>query len=274
MDIRSLLFVPGNRSERFTKALATGADAVCIDLEDAVPPDQKAAARTAVGEFLRADRAAKPALGLRLNAPSTLAMAQDLAAVAEALAHTAFVMVPKTQAGIELENLRAALGAGCPPLWPVIETARALEAAYEIARAAGPDGGVLFGAADFSADVGCTLEWEALAYARGRLAAACATANIALLDVPYLDVKDAAGLTESTRRAKALGFTGRACIHPDQVAAVNACFTPTEAEIARAKRIVAALADAKGAAALLDGKLIEKPVILAAQRILDRAGAA
>jgi (S)-citramalyl-CoA lyase len=71
-----------------------------------------------------------------------------------------------------------------------------------------------------------------------------------------------------------LGFTGRACIHPDQVAPVNACFTPTEAEIARAKRIVAALADAKGAAALLDGKLIEKPVILAAQRILDRAGAA
>lgn len=272
--MRSLLFVPGNRPERFAKALAAGADAVCIDLEDAVPPDQKAAARDAVRALLTADRAPKPALGVRLNAPSTLAMAQDLAAVAEALPAASFVMLPKTQAGIELENLRAAVGQACPPLWPVIETARALEAAHEIAAAAGPDGGVLFGAADFSADVGCTLEWEALAYARGRLAAACAAANIALLDVPYLDVKDEAGLTESTRRAKALGFTGRACIHPDQVAAVNACFTPTEAEIARARRIVAALAEAQGAAALLDGKLIEKPVILAAQRVLDRAGGA
>jgi citrate lyase subunit beta/citryl-CoA lyase/(S)-citramalyl-CoA lyase len=274
MDVRSLLFVPGNRSERFAKALAAGADAVCIDLEDAVPPEQKAAARSAVAAFLREGRGDAPAVGVRLNAPSTLAMAEDLAALAEALAHAAFIMAPKTQAGIELENLRAALGTGAPPLWPVIETARALEAAYEIAHAAGPDGGVLFGAADFSADVGCTLEWEALAYARGRLAAACAAAAIALLDVPHLNVKDEAGLIESTRRAKALGFTGRACIHPDQVAPVNACFTPTEAEIARAKRIIAALADAKGAAALLDGKLIEKPVILAAQRILDRAGAA
>lgn len=272
MDVRSLLFVPGNRPERFAKALAAGADAVCVDLEDAVAPDQKATARAAICAFLKETRAAKPVLGVRLNAPSTLAMAHDLAAVAEALSAAAFVMVPKTQAGIELENLRASLGPTCPPLWPVIETGQALEAAYEVAAAASPDGGVLFGAADFSADVGCTLEWEALAYARGRLAAACAAANIALLDVPYLDVKDEAGLTESTRRAKALGFTGRACIHPDQVAPVNACFTPTEAEISRAKRVVAALAEAKGAAALLDGKLIEKPVILAAQRILERAG--
>ena len=272
MTFRSFLFVPGARPERFGKAVVAGADAVCIDLEDAVPPDQKPQAREAAAGFLAGRSAGAPSVGVRLNAPSTLAFSQDLAAIAPALPNAAFVMVPKTQAGIELENLRTALGADCPPLWPIIETGRALEAAYEIAAAAGPDGGVLFGAADFSADVGCTLDWEALAYARGRLAAACAAAGISLLDVPYLDVKDEAGLIESTRRAKALGFTGRACIHPDQVAPVNACFTPTQAEIDRAKRVIAALADAKGAAALLDGKLIEKPVILAAQRILDRAG--
>jgi citrate lyase subunit beta/citryl-CoA lyase/(S)-citramalyl-CoA lyase len=236
-----------------------------------VPPDQKGQARASVAAFLQGWSGATPSVGVRLNAPSTLAFAQDMAAMADALPMAAFVMVPKTQSPIELENLRAALGSVCPPLWPVIETARALEAAYEIAAAAQ---GVLFGAADFSADVGCTLEWEALAYARGRLAAACGAAGIELLDVPYLDVKDEAGLTESTRRAKALGFTGRACIHPDQVAPVNGCFTPTPAEIDRAKRVIAALEEAKGAAALLGGKLIEKPVILAAHRVLDRAGGA
>jgi citrate lyase subunit beta/citryl-CoA lyase/(S)-citramalyl-CoA lyase len=274
MSFRSLLFVPGNRPERFAKAAQAGADAVCIDLEDAVPPTQKAMARAAVVEALAGLAAPAVALGVRLNAPSTLAMAEDLVGLATALPSAAFIMVPKTQAGIELENLRSALGDQAPPLWPVIETACGLEAAREIAAAAAPMGGVLFGGADFSADIGCTLDWEALAYARGRLAAACGEAGIGLLDVPHLDVKDPDGLRAGTVRAKTLGFTGRACIHPEQVPIVNGCFTPTPAEIERARRVVAALAEAQGAAALLDGKLIEKPVILAAQRILDKAGAA
>jgi citrate lyase subunit beta/citryl-CoA lyase/(S)-citramalyl-CoA lyase len=135
-------------------------------------------------------------------------------------------------------------------------------------------GGVLFGAVDYSAEVGCTLEWDALLYARGALAAACARAGVELLDVPHLDIADAADLAASTARARALGFTGRACIHPTQVSAVNAVFTPDAAAVDRARRVVAAFEAAAGGAALLDGKLIELPVVRAARRTLERAGEA
>jgi citrate lyase beta subunit len=273
MAFRSLLFVPGNRPERFGKALMTAADAVCVDLEDAVPLDQKAHARAAVARDYLGDAMAFGARkGVRVNGLATRAGFEDIAALGDVLAAADFVMIPKAQSAEELVNVRAALGALCPSLWPIVESARGLEAAQAIAAVEGV-GGVLFGGADYSADIGSTMDWEALAYARGRLAAACGQAGVELLDVPYLDVKDSDGLAATTARVKALGFTGRACIHPDQVDAVNAAFTPTDAEIERARRIIAALDEAKGAAALLDGKLIEKPVILAAQRILDRAGA-
>jgi citrate lyase subunit beta/citryl-CoA lyase/(S)-citramalyl-CoA lyase len=279
MAFRSLLFVPGDRPDRYAKAKAGGADAVCVDLEDAVAPLQKTTARAAVAEgWLAADDAVSPLRGIRINALSTHAGFEDVALMGKTLNAAAFVMIPKVQHRHELDILRTALGQAspsvhgqCPGLWPIIESACGLEAAYAIAAAPGV-AGVLFGGADFSADIGSTMDWEALSYARGRLAAACGAAGVQLLDVPYLDVRDAEGLKASTMRAKALGFTGRACIHPDQIASVNAVFSPTVDEIAKARRIIAALHEANGAAALLDGKLIERPVILAAQRVLDRAG--
>jgi citrate lyase subunit beta/citryl-CoA lyase/(S)-citramalyl-CoA lyase len=266
------LFVPGNRPERFGKAIMTAADAVCVDLEDAVPPDQKEKARDLVfKDWLGQPKTPIPKRGVRINGLSTLAGFADVAALHEAIGWGDFLMIPKTQSASELDNVRAAIGADCPPLWPIVESAKGLENAFAIAAVEGV-GGVLFGGADFSADIGSTMDWDALFYARGRLAAACGAAGVELLDVPYLDVKDPEGLAATTARIKAMGFTGRACIHPDQVDVVNAAFTPTEAEIARAKRVIAALAEAKGQAALLDGKMIEKPVILAAQRVLERAG--
>jgi len=273
MSFQSLLFVPGNRPERFAKAMAAGADAVCIDLEDAVPPPQKAEARQAVFGFIPPNPTGRVHVGVRFNAFASLDGLRDILALTESPARPDFLMLPKAQNAAQLIALMEILQERGTALWPVIESAEGLRNAWEIA-AVPSVAGVLFGGADFSADVGCTMEWEALAFARGTLAAACARFSRQLLDVPHLDVKDADGLTASTLRAKALGFTGRACIHPDQIAAVNAAFTPTAAEIERAKRVIAALEAANGAAALLDGKLIEKPVILAAQRILDRAGEA
>jgi citrate lyase subunit beta/citryl-CoA lyase/(S)-citramalyl-CoA lyase len=270
MAFRSLLFVPGNRPERFGKARITEADAVCVDLEDAVPPDQKEKAREIVfKQWLGQPKTPRPKVGVRINGLATHDGFRDVAELREAITWGDFLMIPKAQSGVELANLRAAIGEDCPPLWPIIETTRGLEAAYEIAREAA---GVLFGGADMSADLGSDMGWDALAYARGRIAAACANAGAEFIDVPYLDVRDPEGLAATTARVKAMGFTGRACIHPDQVDVVNRVFTPTEAEIAKAKRVIAALEEAKGAAALLDGKLIEKPVILAAKRILERSG--
>lgn len=273
MRLRSLLFVPGARSERFAKALAAGADAVCIDLEDAVPPDQKASARDAVLAFLDTRPSGAPALGVRINALSTLMGFADAAAIGAAARAPDFVMVPKVSSAAELRLLSEAFAAAPIPLWAVVESAAGLEDASAVARAAAPAGGILFGGADYSADLGADLsDWDAMLHARGLLAAAAARWGAQLLDVPYLDVKDADGLAASTRRVKAMGFTGRACIHPDQVSVVNAAFTPTPAEVEKAERVIAALEAAGGAAALLDGKLIEAPVIRAARQVLERAG--
>jgi (S)-citramalyl-CoA lyase len=272
MAFRSLLFVPGNRADRFGKALMAGADGVCVDLEDAVPPDMKDAARAFVlQQWLGLPKSSAPKRGVRINALHTLAGFQDVAVLGEAFARLDFVMIPKAARAAEVANLSDALGTDCPALWPIVESAAGLESAYAIA-ATPRVAGVLFGGADYSADIGATMDWEALLYARGRLAAACGASGVELLDVPYLDVKDTCGLRETTQRAKALGFTGRACIHPDQIAPVHDEFTPKAEEIARARRVIAALHAAQGAAALLDGKLIERPIILAAQRVLERAG--
>lgn len=268
MTYRSLLFVPGVRPERFGKALAAGADTVCIDLEDAVPPDGKDAARDAVVTFLREPGALKA--GVRVNGPSTSEWEADCAALSAVATNVAFIMIPKVEAASQIDRTRAALGQAAPPVWAVIESAEGLMNAWDIAGAG--LAGVLFGGADYSADLGCTMDWDALLFARGALAAACARSGVDLMDVPWLDVGDDAGLAESTRRVKAMGFTGRACIHPTQVATINAAFSPTEAEISRSRRILEAFEVAGGGAALLDGKLIDLPVIRAARRTLERAG--
>jgi citrate lyase beta subunit len=265
-----LLFVPGSRPERIGKALAAGADAVCIDLEDAVPPQDKAAARAAVMDWLGQRPHEGPAVGVRFNGLATLDGFRDVVAYAEATGRSDFIMIPKVAGAAELRQLVDVLDRRATALWPIIESAKGLEAAHDIADAPVVRG-VLFGGADMSADLGSTMEWEALAYARGRLAAACAAAGVQLLDVPHLDIKDEADLISSTARSKALGFTGRACIHPTQVAAVNSVHTPSQAEQDRAHRVIAALEAAQGGAALLDGKLIELPVIRAAERVLARA---
>ncbi len=271
-SLRSLLFVPGNRPDRFSKALNAGADAICIDLEDAVAQDAKASARAAVMAYPAEARsgAPRPALGVRINAIRTPDGLRDLASLTEAPVLPDFLMIPKmahpAEAGIIAEAFPGL------PLWPIVESAAGLFQAAAIA-AAPAVAGLLFGAVDYAAECGCTLAWESLLTARGMLAAARAASGIQLLDVPALDINDSAGLDASTRRARDLGFTGRACIHPAQVETVNAAFAPSEAEVAAARRLVAALNEAAGGAALLDGKLIEKPVILAAERVLARAAA-
>lgn len=265
---RSLLFVPGSRPDRFAKALGAGADSICIDLEDAVPPGGKDQARAAALDWIGQAEPAGTEIVLRINAPDSAEGRADLEALAAARRQPDAVMVPKTNAPADLAPLE---GAG--PVIPIIETAAGLRQAWAIAAA--PDvAAILFGAVDLAADLGCAPEWEPLLGARHRLVMAAACARVGLYDVPAVDVRDLDGLTETTRRAKALGFTGRACIHPGQVAPVNTVFTPDEDEAERARRVVEAFDAAGGGAALLDGKLIEKPVALAARRTLDAARAA
>ena len=265
---KSLLFVPGARPDRFYKAASSGADTIIIDLEDAVVPDAKPGARMAAIDWLstRGDAVA----GLRINSPRTADGCADIAALAAAKRLPDFVMVPKTETGIDLEIVGEALNHGAP-LIAVIESGRGLRRAFDIAKQA--TAGVLFGGADYSASLGADLsDWDAMIVARGTIAGACAAAGVPAYDVPFLDVSDGPGLDASTRKAKAMGFSGRACIHPKQVATVNTAFQPSDAEVEDARAVIKALEESPGGAALHNGKLIDRPIILAAQRILAKAG--
>ncbi len=268
-SLRSLLFVPGSRPERIEKARAAGSDAVCIDLEDAVAPADKSVARANVLAWLAEAGQGGPVTGVRVNGLRTATGLADLAAMAAASAKPGFLMLPKATHGEDPAIVAEALGDACPPLIPIVESATGLAHAREIA-AAPRVAAILFGGADFSADIGASLAWEPMLFARASLVAACAAAGAQLLDVPYLDVNDDDGLLAETRRSKALGMTGRACIHPRQVAGVHAAFAPSEGEIAHARRVLDAFEAAKGGVALLDGKMIDLPLAIAARRVLAR----
>ncbi|NRA30429.1 MAG: CoA ester lyase [Parvularculaceae bacterium] len=264
---RSLLFVPGARPDRFAKAVAAGADLTCIDLEDAVAPDGKSEARAATLDFLAASTDRPSPVGLRVNSFDTEWFAADCDALRTATG-VDFVMMPKPMALAEIDALRDAFGQD--RIIVVMETARAIGMAEAISDHPAVCGAI-YGAIDLAGEIGCDLSWEAHLYGRSRCAAAFGAARKPLFDVPYLDVKDPEGLKAATRRAKSLGIHARAAIHPAQLAPIHDALAPTDAEVAHAERVVAAFGAAQGGVALLDGKMIELPVIKAARRTLAAA---
>jgi len=254
------LFVPAHRPERYPKAAESGADAVILDLEDAVPAADKAAARAGV--------AGRPALPVpvivRINAADSPWFAADLAMLAGAAPDA--VMVPKATDPGQLQGLIEALE-GRVALIALIESARGLA---RTAALLAPDGvvGAAFGHLDFAVDLGCSPDWEALLLARqtlvlqSRLAQRPAPLDgvTVRLDAPQAAAEDAA-------RAKALGFGGKLLIHPRQVAGVRQAMLPSAAELDWARRIVAAAGD--GGAVQLDGEMIDPPVLARARAMLD-----
>ncbi|AFK56395.1 HpcH/HpaI aldolase/citrate lyase family protein [Tistrella mobilis] len=276
---RSLLFAPATRPEIFAKALASGADLVCVDLEDAVAPDLKPAARPAGFDFLRAaagDGAGGPERILRINGLKTIAGLHDLAALAGAGIPTGIVMLPKVESAEELRLADAVLteAGSALKLAALVESVRGIEAAHAIAAATPRLDLMMFGGADLAAELGTRVAPEPMAYARVRLVQAARGAGIDLIDVPALDFRNPDAVAEDAARARDLGFTGKAALHPANVALVNAAFTPAEAEIAWARRVIEAFEASAGGVAVLDGKLIEKPVVAAQRRVLSRARAA
>jgi len=260
---RSLLFVPASRPERFDKALAAGADAVIVDLEDAVAPHEKERARAALAAWLDP---ARPVL-VRINAVDTPWFGEDLALCAHP--GVAAVMLPKAEHIDDLARLRAA---GAAQLVPLIESAAGMAALATIAAAPGVQR-LAFGSIDLQVDLGMrdALEDELL-YFRSRLVLASRLAGLqAPVDGVSTSLDDAERLRVDVLRARRLGFGGKLCIHPRQVEGVNRHFAPSEAEQAWARRVLEAAAAAAGAAVALDGRMIDKPVILRAQAILRDA---
>jgi (S)-citramalyl-CoA lyase len=277
---RSILFVPGNRPERFRKALAAGADLVCIDLEDAVAagPAKDAARRLALAELarLREEEDHKNRIVVRINSLKTPAGLQDILALHEFSGWLPPVVLPKVDAPAELHVLDTLLrrpDSPEPRLMPMIETPRALEAAAEIARALPSNRMMvlLLGCVDLSLELGCALEWEPLLYARSRVVHAASLAGLGAIDSPNLDVTDPVALEEESRRSARLGFVGKAAIHPSQLAPIHRAFAPSQEQITRARAVVDAYERMSVGVALLDGRLIERPVYLAAKRLLSAA---
>lgn len=264
---RAWLFVPADRPERFDKALAAGADRVIVDLEDAVAPSDKLSARAALAAWLATTNAR---VAVRVNAADTAWFADDLALVEQPA--VAAVVLPKAEDAALLAGL-AARRPGLA-LVPLIESAAGLAAVRTIAAVPGVER-LAFGHLDFQVDLGLrdAAEDELLPW-RCEIVLASRLARIAPpLDGVTAALDDAERLAADVARARRLGFGGKLCIHPKQVHGVRAGFAPAAAEVAWAERVLAAAAQAGGAAVALDGKMIDRPVMLRAEAILREAAA-
>lgn len=262
---RSYLFVPGNRPERFGKALASGADSVIIDLEDAVPPDNKAAARETVRHWLSThSESANGRLVLRINAAETPWFVEDLALCR--LPGFAAVMLAKTENPSQLGAFNDSI-----PIIALIESALAFENLRAIADAPSVQR-LAFGAIDFQLDMGMRATYDDLIHFRSQLALVSRLAGLlAPIDSPSTALDNNEEVEFETRRASRLGFGAKLCIHPRQVSVVNYNFSPTNDEIDWAQRVLAAVSQSHGAAVALDGQMIDKPVAIRAHDILNRA---
>lgn len=258
--LTSLLFVPGTRPDRFAKALASGADAVCIDLEDAVPADGKAAARDA------ALVAIAPRVAIRINPVTTREGLADLMALADTSALPDLLLVPKVESAGELAVMRGALGQGVG-IVPLIETPLGLRRARDIAEMPGVVA-VMFGGGDMAGELGTALAWEPLLHARQVLVMTCAEAGVPAIDVPWIALHDADGLADEATRARAIGFQAKAAIHPAQLDAIHAAMRPSHALLAEAEAALAAHAAAGGGAIRFEGRMLEAPIVRRYERIM------
>lgn len=255
------LFVPADRPERFAKAAAAGADAIIVDLEDAVAPTAKDGARAGLATALAALEQTVPVF-IRINATGTPWHAADLA-----LASTlpvAGIVLPKAENAAALLAIRSGLSKKA--LVALVETAKGLSGAEEIAAASDR---IAFGSVDFAADLGCAHVREALLFARSRLVIAARLAGAPQpIDGVTLSIKDEGAVEDDARYAASLGFSGKLLIHPAQIAPARGGFSPSPDDIAWAERIVAGSAD--GAARAVDGIMVDAPVLARAHHILQR----
>lgn len=257
---RSYLFVPGNRPERFAKACAADAGAVIIDLEDAVPPAEKVAARAAIKAWL----SDAVSVLIRINAADTEWFSDDLELCS--LPGVAGIVLPKSETAEDIARVAQA-GATC--ILPLIESAQGFWNVRAVAQAPGVQR-LIFGSIDFQLDLGIDGEGEELLYFRSQLVLMSRLAGIqAPVDGVCTAIDDSEQLRSETLRARRIGFGAKLCIHPKQVLAVNTAFLPTETEIAWAIRVLDAANAAQGAAVAVDGKMVDLPVMHRAQDILD-----
>jgi citrate lyase beta subunit len=276
---RSFIFTPGLRPDMYPKALASGADIVCVELEDGIAPKDKAEAREkalALFEQPQPDDGVERIV--RINSMRERFGIEDINAILASKTPPPALMMPKVRTPDEvviLDQLLTEAGHETR-LHVIIETNEGLEAAFEIAKCSDRIDAMFFGGVDMAAELRCQNNYDALLYARSRVVHASAAAGLDVIDVPYLDLDDPDGMRVEAERVRDLGFSGKGSVHPKQIAALNEVFTPSEAQITRARRIISEFEKANTGLVVIDGKLIEKPVLRDMYRIVaiaDRMGA-
>lgn len=282
---RSMLFLPGNTPNIIVNGEVLGADALILDLEDAVAPGEKDAARILVRNAIGRMGFGHCEVIVRINAIDTPFWQQDLEAIIPV--RPAMIMPPKTgtandvrtvDAQISLLEKRLGMPENSVRLIPLIETALGVENAYQIASASPRVAAIFLGGEDLTADLQCkrTREGNEIAYARGRMVCAARAAGVEVYDTPFTDVNDDEGIYADARCAKGLGFTGKAAISPRHVKAINEVFSPTREEILYAYEVMEAIragqAQGRGAVSLR-GKMIDAPIVARARQTIAAAEA-
>ena len=270
-SLKSWLFTPATKPDRFARAADVHADGLIIDLEDAVAPSSKNEARVAALRYLEEIPADHLPCALRINSPDTRFGLDDLQALLISSANPDYLIVPKCNSsallGLVGNLLRQAKRT--TQIIALIESAKAVRALEEIVSGEVKPAALIFGAADMAADLGAETAWEPLLWVRSRIIEVAACAAIAAFDSPYFDIKDTAGLKEETKASASLGFHGKCAIHPTQIATINEVLTPSEHEITEARQILAVNRQGVGSVA---GQMVDEAVARKARRVLERAG--
>ena len=280
MVLRTLLFVPGNQERRIEKARSIAADALILDLEDSVPPAEKALAREKVAVSLEGLASTGRTVFTRINSLATPYVLPDIKAVVRSGLRG--ILLPKSESTTDIQKadafitdieVTAGLEIGSTGLLALIETPRGIINAYEIASASARIIGLAFGAEDYTLEMGITRtkEGDELYYPRMAISIACHAAGILAIDSVYTDVRDSEGLVKETKEVRQMGFQGKLVIHHDQVDPVNQVFIPSKEEVSHARIVVeafeAAVAEGK-ASTSLDGRMVDAPVAERAKKLL------
>ena len=266
---RSFIFTPGLKPEMFPKAIASGADMVCIELEDGIAiKDKDEARKNTIDALKNLEVKNGVELVVRVNCQRTKFGLLDLEAFISSKLPIKALMLPKVKTPEEItfiDNLLTDCGLDTD-LHVIMETIEALESIYEIAHASKRIVALYFGGVDMAAELRVPNEYKNLIYARSKLVHAGASVGVDVIDVPYLDLDDMDGMKKESELVRDLGFTGKGSIHPKQINILNEIFTPSKEEIMKAKKIVDQFNESNTGLVVIDGKLIEKPVLREMQR--------
>lgn len=266
---RSFIFTPGLNPEMFPKALASGADMVCIELEDGIAiKDKDEARKNTINALKTLEVKNDVELVVRVNCQRTKPGLLDLEAFISSKLKVKALMLPKVKTPDEITFIDDLLS-DCnldTDLHVIMETNEALENIYDIAHSSKRIVALYFGGVDMAAELRVPNSYENLIYARSKLVHAGASVGIDVIDVPYLDLEDMNGMKKEAELVRNLGFTGKGSIHPKQINILNKVFTPSEEEITKAKKIIDQFNASDTGLVVIDGKLIEKPVLREMQR--------